>query len=107
VRRKEKEQWRKKRPSIPYIGPDEESIKRYFRKKMASAAMPEKKDKPAMPLLLDLDELPAALQVSAFKGLKREYGFTNQVDEFFPVDEVITRDIRRKLEREKRKVLSQ
>lgn len=75
---------------------DEESLKRWFRKKMSRVT---KVERGCSPVEYDFEDLPVALQINVFKGLKLYYGFSNQIPEFFPVDEGMIRSIKKKLKK--------
>ena len=45
------------------------------------------------------DEIHVALQISVFKELKKEYGFTSQINEFFYVNKRLTEDVKRGLKK--------
>ena len=51
------------------------------------------------------DELHVALQISVFKELKKEYGFTSQINEFFYVNKRLTEDVKRGLKKTYRRTV--
>ena len=51
------------------------------------------------------EDLPVALQISVFKELKKKYGFTNQMNEFFHVNKRLTEDVKRGLKKAYRRTV--